>query len=69
MPVDDGDALFVLLWYDEVGRNGRMLSGYQNSGVVPYHLPLEMNESFNWYANSQVMCPVHLAKTEHQQGM
>ena len=20
--VDDGDALFVLLWYDEVGRNG-----------------------------------------------
>ena len=69
VPVDDGDALFVLRWYDEVGRNGRILSGYQNAGVVQYHLPLEMKESFNWYSNWQVICPVHLTKMEHQQGM
>ena len=59
VPVDDGDALFVLRWYDEVGRNGRILSGYQNAGVVQYHLPLEMKESFNWNSNWQVICPVH----------
>ena len=39
VPVDDGDALFVLRWYDEVGSKGRILSGYQNAGVVQYRIP------------------------------
>ena len=69
VPVDDDDALFVLRWYDKVGRNGRILSEHQNAGVVQYHLPLEIKESFNWYSNWQVVCPVHLTKMEHQQGM
>ena len=69
MPVDDGDALFLLRWYDEVSCNGRILSGYQNSGVVQYHLPIKMKEPFNWYSNWQVICPVYLTKVEHQQCM
>ena len=66
VPIDDVDVLFVLRWYDKVGRNGRILSGYQSSGVVQYHLPLEIKETFKWYSNWQGICPVHLTKMEHQ---
>ena len=69
VPVHDSDALFVLRWYDEVGRNGRIFSGYQDCRVVQYHLPLEMKESFYWYSNWQVICPVQVTKMEHQHGM
>ena len=62
VPVNDGAALFVLRRYAEDGRNGGILSGHQNSGVVQYHLPFEMKESFNWYCNWQVIRPVNLLR-------
>ena len=41
----------------------------KSSGVVKYHLRLEMKEPFIWHSNWQVICPVHLTKMEHQQGI
>ena len=69
VPTHDGDALFVIRWYDEADRNFRIMEGYQNRGVQNYHLPLDMQEPFRWYSNWQVLCPVHLKKVETHQGM
>ena len=64
MPVDDGNAIFVLRWYDEVGHKAGIIPGYQNASVVHYHLHLKMKESFDGYSNWQVLCPLHLTKME-----
>ena len=67
MPVHDGDAFS---YCDCMMKFVAMLaSGYQNSGVVQYDLPLKMKESFDLYSNWQLICPLHLTKMEHQQGL
>ena len=59
--VDDEKAMFLFRWYQEIDKNGKVLTGYQNKECKGYYLPLDNGGyGFEWVSNLQVICVVHL---------
>ena len=61
--IDDPNGVFILRWYREVDRSGRLLHGYQNKSCAGYQLMEDNDEElFYWTANVQIISKVYLAK-------
>ena len=61
MHVDNPKAMFLFRWYQEMDKNGKVLSGYQNKECKSFYLPLDNGGyPFEWVSNMQVICAVHL---------
>ena len=59
--IDDQKAMFLFRWYQEMDKNGKVLSGYQNKECKSFYLPLDNGGyPFEWVSNMQVICAVHL---------
>ena len=59
--VDDPKAMFLFRWYQEMDKNGKVLTGYQNKECKSFYLPLDNGGyGFEWVSNHQVICAVHL---------
>ena len=59
--VDDPKAMFLFRWYQEIDKNGKVLTGYQNKECKAFYLPLDNGGyGFEWVSNLQVICAVHL---------
>jgi hypothetical protein len=62
--INDNKAMFLLRWYQELDKNGKVLAGYQNRGCKFFYLPLDNGGyPFEWVSNHQVLCAVHLSPT------
>ena len=63
--VDDQKAMFLFRWYQEMDKNGKVLTGYQNKECKAFYLPLDNGGyGFEWVSNLQVICAVHLKPTQ-----
>ena len=59
--INDEKAMFLFRWYQEMDKNGKILSGYQNKECKAFYLPLDNGGyGFEWVSNLQVICAVHL---------
>ena len=56
--------MFLFRWYQEMDKNGKVLTGYQNKECKAFYLPLDNGGyGFEWVSNLQVICAVHLKPT------
>ena len=39
--INDEKAMFLFRWYQEMDKNGKILSGYQNKECKAFYLPLD----------------------------
>ena len=64
--VDDQKAMFLFRWYQEMDKNGKVLTGYQNKECKAFYLPLDNGGyGFEWVSNLQVICAIHLKPCQH----
>ena len=53
--------MFLFRWYQEIDKNGKVLTGYQNKECRGFYLPLDNGGyGFEWVSNLQVITAVHL---------
>ena len=65
--IDDQKAMFLFRWYQEMDKNGKVLSGYQNKECKAFYLPLDNGGygfEWRWVSNMQVICVVHLKPSQ-----
>ena len=65
--IDDQKAMFLFRWYQEMDKNGKVLSGYQSKECKSFYLPLDNGGygfEWRWVSNMQVICVVHLKPSQ-----
>ena len=61
--IDDPKGMFILRWYKEVDKDGKELTGHQNSDCAAYKLTLDNDGAqFRWTPNVQLITKVYLKK-------
>ena len=66
--VNDEKAVFILRWYQEMDKNGKVFKDtYQNKGCTQYYLPLDNGgHTFQWTSNLQAITAVRLDPSAHR---
>ena len=65
--IDDPKGLFILRWYREADKAGKVLKGYQNKTCAAYKLPLDNDKlPFHWTGTVQIISKVYLKKHSEQ---
>ena len=49
--------MFLFRWYQEMDKNGKVITGYQSKECKSFYLPLDNGGyGFEWVSNLQVIC-------------